>query len=76
MIPKEFTIYTNYNSRKEEHKAKKEKRNMLRYCIDKQSRVFWTPNMKLNECNNSIFRFYPVKNMIIYGRCYNFLYLN
>ena len=75
MIQKEFTVHTNYNSIKEEHKAKKRMENLLRISDEMKSRVFWTPNMKFNECDDSIFRFYPAKDMIIYGRCYNFLYL-
>jgi hypothetical protein len=50
----------------------KRKRKMLRFCKERQSRVSWTPDMKFNECNHSLFRFYPAKYMIIYGRCYNF----
>ena len=72
MIQKEFTTYTNYHSSKEEHTATKEKKTLLRIWKERQSRVFWTPNMKFNECDHSIYRFYPANDMVQYGRCYNF----
>ncbi len=68
----ELAIDANRGSIKEEHKAKKRKRNLLRIWNDRQSRVSWTPDMKFNECKNSIYKFYPVKNLTNYGRCYSF----
>ena len=62
----------NRKSSKEERKANKRRRKLLHIWNDKQSRVSWTPDMKFNECNYSIFRFYPTKDMIIFGRSYSF----
>ena len=62
----EFATDANRRSRKEERKANKRRRNLLRIWNDRQSRVSWTLDMKLNECKNSCYKFYPVKDRITY----------
>ena len=46
-------------TKKEIRKEKKLKQKQERIWNDKQSRKFWTSQMKLNECNTSFYRFYP-----------------
>ena len=68
----ELATDANYITGKEEPKAKKRRRKLYYIWNDKQSRAFWTPDMKLNECKNSIYKFYPVRNITNFGSCYNF----
>jgi len=46
-------------TKKEIRKEKGLKQKLEQTWNDRQSRKFWNSQMKLNECNTSIYRFYP-----------------
>ena len=49
--------------KKENRKEKRLNQELERVWNDKQSQKFWTSQMKLIECPNSIYRFHPSKGI-------------